>query len=369
VQTSSPKTLAILVSIFFFTNNLSGTFLTVYYKQELGLSIAEIAAILLFTFPLIGLLPILLLRKIRNFERIISWGIFFTMLFYIILSFVKNPVVLGIAYGLSIATFWPSFNLLQFRLSETKVRARTISLFSSVIPSLASIIGPAVGGFIIESFEFHALFAVAVALYLVAFLLSVRIRFGREACGFSVPRSKKFAVFFVSFVLLGLTESYWVAYPLFILSVSGTIFNMGLVLALSAIIISMVTFLVNWLSDIKRARVVFAIIGVALNAAWYAALSFASTTYEVVALSMVSGLGGAFSISWFAFYGDSFEKHSYASILVLMETGLMIGRVLNLLPTYMLVSVADYATYFRLLALILPFLIPLYMVMRRVSRD
>ncbi|MBS7632627.1 hypothetical protein KEJ15_03255 [Candidatus Bathyarchaeota archaeon] len=369
MQTSSPKTLAVLVSIFFFTSNLSGTFLTVYYRQELGLSIGEIAVILLFTFPLIGLLPLLLLRTVKNFERIISWGIFFTMFFYIILSFIKNPVVLGITYGLSIATFWPSFNLLQFRLGETKVRARTISLFSSIIPSLASIGGPVVGGFIIDSFEFHALFAVAVALYFIAFFLSLRIRFSQETCGFSVPRNGKFAVFFVSFVLLGLTESYWVAYPLFVLGVSGTVLNMGLVLALSAIVISMVTFLVNWLSDIKRARVTFAVIGVALNAAWYVALSFVSTTSEVVALSMISGLGSAFSISWFAFYGDSFERYSYASILVLMETGLMIGRILNLLPTYMFVSVADYATYFRLLALILLFLIPLYVLMRRISRD
>jgi len=77
-----------------------------------------------------------------------------TMLFYVALIFVKNPLILGLAQGVSLATFWPSFNLLQFRLSGAKARARTISLYSSIIPSIAGIFGPATGGFMIQNFGF-----------------------------------------------------------------------------------------------------------------------------------------------------------------------------------------------------------------------
>jgi MFS family permease len=354
-----------IVSIFFFTSSLSGSFLPVYYNKELGLSIPEIEEILLFTYLLVGLLPLLLLRYIRNFERIISFGIFFTMIFYTLLIFVRNPIILGLAYGLSLATFWPSFNLLQFQLGESIVRARTVSLFSSIIPSIAGIAGPAVGGFVAQRFKFEALFASAVILYVIAFFLSLRLRFRSEPHSFSIPKDRRFYIFFATFILQGLTEGYWLAYPLFVFSVSGTVLSMGAVLAISAVVISLATFVVNWLSDIKRTRVTFALVGTALNSVWFYCISFASTTYEIVALSLLSGLASAFSISWFAHYGDSFSKEQYASILVLMEVGLMIGRLSNLVPTYIFISNANYAGYFRLLGIVLLCLIPFYILSSR----
>lgn len=123
--------------------------------------------------------------------------------------------------------------------------------------------------------------------------------------------------------------------------------------------------MVNWLSDIKKTRVNFAIIGAALTASWYFALAFASTMYEIVALSILSGLGSAFSISWFAHYSDSFSKEYYASILVLMEFSLMIGRIMNRAPKYIFVSKADYTSYFTLSGLVSLFLIPLYITPKR----
>jgi MFS family permease len=357
--------LVFVVIIFFFTSNLSGSFLPVYYKEEMGLTIAEIVEILLFTFIVIGLLPLLLLKFVKNFERIISFGIFFTMLFFIILICTKNPIFLGLVYGLSIATFWPSYNLLQFRLSESRVRARTVSLFSSIIPSLASIAGPAVGGFIISNFDFQSLFVVSIILYLTAFLFSMRIKFRPETYEFSIPKIKTFAIFFSTFIFLGLSEAYWVAYPLFVHTLSETIFQMGLVLASSAVLICLVTFLVNWLSDIKKARAEFAIIGATLSALWYFAISSASTMYQIVALSSLSGLAGAFSLSWFVHYGDSFSKEHYASILVMMEMGLMIGRIINLAPTYIFISKANYTSYFILLGVVSLFLIPFFIASKR----
>lgn len=137
---NSTETLAIVVSIFFSTSDLSGVFLPVYFRES-GLTLLEIVEVLLFTFLVISLLPITLMKIFRNFEAIFTAGIFATMLFNIVLIFVKDPIVLGLFYGLSMATFGPSFNLLQFRLSEMKIRARTLSVLSVVIPGIASVIG------------------------------------------------------------------------------------------------------------------------------------------------------------------------------------------------------------------------------------
>ncbi|MEM3730201.1 MAG: hypothetical protein QW667_04700 [Candidatus Bathyarchaeia archaeon] len=360
------KTLALVVSIYFFTNNLSGMFLTVYFR-ELGLSLAEIVEILLFTFLVIGLLPITLLHFVKNFEGIISFGILSTMLFYITLMFVRNPIILGLAYGLSTATFWPSFNLLQFRLSESTTRARTVSLFSSIIPSIASITGPAAGGFIIQNFGFASLFTVSIALYFVAFLVSMRVEFKPEIQKFSIPKARVFKIFFVTFIIFGLSEAYWIAYPLFVYGISGTPLSMGIVLALSSILISAVTFLVNWLSDVKMARAKFAIVGAILHATWYYTIANASSSYEIVGLSILSGLASAFSISWLAHYGDLFGKEYYASNLVMMEVGLMIGRIVNLAPTFIFLSNANYSSYFILLGIFSLLLIPLFILSQKTS--
>lgn len=362
---NSIKILALVVSIFFFTTSLLGAFLPVYYRES-GLTLLEIIEILFFTFLVIGLLPLTLIKIVKNFEAVILLGIFTTMLFNGVLIYVKNPVILGLFYGLSIATFWPSFNLLQFRLSEMKVRARTLSLFSAVIPSVSSIAGPATGSLIITNFGFTTLFASSIILYLAAFVFSFKIRFAHEVLKLTVPKDKIFLVFFATFVLWGMVESYWVAYPFFVLGISGTVLNMGLIYAASGLLISIGTFVVNWISDIKRTRVEFAIIGAILYSAWYFGIADSSTMFQVVALSIVSGLASAFSLSWFAYYADTFPKIYYASILVLMEVGYMIGRLVNLAPTYTLISKNDYVSYFTLLGLSSLLLIPFYIKSKRV---
>jgi MFS family permease len=364
---NSIKTLALACSIFFFTNNLSGVFLPIYFKES-GLNLFDIIEILFFTFLMIGLLPLTLLKLVKNFEAVLVLGIFTTMLFNIVLIYVKTPIVLGLFYGLGIATFWPSFNLLQFRLSEMKSRARTVSLFSSIIPSVSGIVGPAAGSLIIANLGFTALFATSILLHLTAFVFSLRIGFVTETRKLGIPKDKVFRIFFVTFILWGMVESYWLAYPFFVFGVSGTVLNMGLVYAVSGLLISAMTFVVNWVSDIKRARVEFTIISAILYAAWYFAIANSSTMHQIVALSIISGLASAFALSWLAHYADVFPKEYYASILVLMEVGLMLGRLINLAPTYALISKNDYASYFVILGIASLLMIPFYIKTKKLVK-
>jgi hypothetical protein len=86
---------------------------------------------------------------------------------------------------------------------------------------------------------------------------------------------------------------------------------------------------------------------------------------QIVALSLLSGVAGAFSLSWFAHYGDSFSKEQYGSILVLMEVGLMIGRIINLAPTNLFLPQADFRSYFMFLGAASLCLIPFYLASKR----
>ena len=368
VLPNSISTLSLVVTIFFFTSSLSGVFLPIYYKES-GLTLLEIVEVLFFTFLVIGLLPVTLMKIVRNFEAILTVGIFTTMLFNVVLIYVRNPIILGLFYGLGIATFWPSFNLLQFRLGEAKVRARTMSLLSVIIPGITGFVGPAVGSLIITTFGFKALFSSCIVLYLIALIFSLKIRFVAETIRFHIPRQKVFLIFFVSFILWGLTESYWIAYPFFVFRVAGTILDMGLIYALSGLLIAGITFAVSWISDVKRIRVEFAILGALCYAAWYFAIANASTVQQLIAFSLMSGLASAFGLSWFAYYADIFPREHYASILVLMEVGYMVGRIINLAPTYILLSSNDYAAYFVLLGIASLSMIPFFIRSKARARD
>lgn len=129
--------------------------------------------------------------------------------------------------------------------------------------------------------------------------------------------------------------------------------------------ISVATFLINYFSDVKKTRVSFAVIGIALRAIGFVALSFVTSTYQIVLLSLLDSVAATFDMSWFAHYGDSFGKEYRASILVLMKTGLMVGRSANLDPTLAFIPTTNYASYFRFSAAVLLFVIPLYIISRR----
>jgi MFS family permease len=363
-ESYSTKILALTVGIFFFTSNMSLTFLPIYFKES-GMPISEIIVILFFTFLVIGLLPRLLVGITRHFERIISLGVLLTMLFYVALIYVKNPILLGLAYGLSVATFWPSFNLLQFRLTEAKERAFLISLLSVAIPGVTGVISPTVGGFIIETFGFTFLFSTSIILYLASFVFALLIRYKPEAQRFSLPKNNLFKIFMATFVLWGFSESYWLAYPLFVLTISSTVLNVGFVTSASSLIIVFANVAIGKLSDIKMKRVEFAIVSSLLYAVWYFALPKASNMMEIILLSLLSGFASAFALSWYAHYGDSFSREYHASILVMMEVGFMLGRIINLIPTYLFITINDYADYFKVLGFVSLFLIPLFMLSKK----
>jgi len=280
------------------------------------------------------------------------------------LIYAKNPIILGLAYGLSIATFWPSFNLLQFRLTETKERAFLMSLLTHVIPSLTGIIGPVVGAFIIETYDFTYLFAASIILYLAAFAASTKIRFKPEHQKFLIPKSGMFKIFMIVFILMGLSEA-WFVYPLFVFRISSTYISMGFVVAAGSFIVALANLAINKLSDIKKARVEFAILSLILHVVWFFALTQVTNMVELVLLSLLSGLSGAFMVSWFAYYGDSFSREYHASILVMMEIALMVGRIIGLVPTYYLITVPDFSSYFILLGLISLLSIPFYMLSKK----
>lgn len=124
-----------------------------------------------------------------------------------------------------------------------------------------------------------------MVLYFAALIFFTRMKFRREAHVLSIPRGSKISSSFITFIIFGISEAHWLAYPLFVSRVSETISRLGFVLALTNLVVSAITLLVNWLSDVKMRRVEFAVIGVMLNAAWFFLIAHANAPQQIVLLS------------------------------------------------------------------------------------
>jgi MFS family permease len=351
--------LAVAVVLFFLASNLTGVFLPIYFVSS-GLAVNAISTILFLTFAMMGLVPLILIRLVRNFERIMSLGILMSAFFYAMMVYAKNPILLGICYGLSQSTFWPSFNLLQFRFSEGKGRAFFVILMSVVIPGASRTVGPALGGWFVANFGFVAVFAVSIILFLSSFIFSLRIKYKPESTRFSLPRNRIFMIFMATFVIVGFCESYWLAYPLFVDSVSHSLVKTGLIFSASSLVMLVVQLIIGRLSDLKLRRREFAALGSLLNALWYFGLVFATIDENLVALSFLGGLATALYISWFVYYGDSYNREKHGALLVMMELGLACGRILNLVPVVFYVSSGSFSLYFLISGIASLLLFPLY---------
>lgn len=360
--------LAVTIILFFLASNLTGVFLPIYFVNS-GLAVNAISIILFLTFVVMGLVPLILILIIRNFERIISMGILLSALFYAAMVYVKNPILLGICYGLSLSTFWPCFNLLQFRFSKVKGRAFFVSIMSVVIPGASKTVGPALGGWFVANFGFVVVFAVSIILFLSSFIVSLRIEYKPESRRFSLPRNRIFMIFMATFVIVGFCESYWLAYPLFVDNVSHSLVKTGLIFAVSSSVMLVVQLIIGKLSDVKLRRCEFAALGSILNALWYFGLVFVTTDVSLVALSLLGGLSTALYISWFAYYGDSFNREKHGTLLVMMELGLAGGRILNLVPIVFYVGSGSFSSYFLISGIASLLLFPFYLSARTSKGD
>ncbi len=159
--------------IFFFTLfsfNISSTFFPLYMQQQ-GLDKFEIG----ITY---GMLPLLLaavgffigiLIDKFGIKRIMSLGIFGYVIFVLMFSFSFNLVTFLLSFviiGISAAMFWIGGRAYIYGFKEIP---KSISYFNTIVLSQA-IIGPYIGGKIIENFGYGRLFTISAVLIFGMFI-------------------------------------------------------------------------------------------------------------------------------------------------------------------------------------------------------
>jgi len=345
--------LGAVIALYSLSSSIIGIFLPTYYL-ELGLSINQIIILVACMIAMLGVVPFFILRFLpKYFERMVSVGVISTILFYVCLIYVKNPLVIGIVYGIAMAAFWPPFNLLVLRLSNIKRRGLIVSLVYIVIPGLIGVFGPALGGTIIQFFGFNCVFLLSILVLIAAFFFSFGIKVKPVTSGIMIPKQKLMFIF-AAIVIIGAISgaSSWIAYPLFLHTLSEDFLQMGFVATAISLVCIIIAFIAGKVSEVHKRRLNFAVFGALMASAWLIAMSFVRTIPQLIGISIFIGLANAFWIALFSMYGDFFKRKYHATLVVLWEFLLMIGRLAGLVPVYVFINQFDFGSYYWILGLI-----------------
>jgi MFS family permease len=344
--------LGLVATFYFFSSAITGVFLPNYYLQ-IGLNVNHIIVLTGTIMIILGLVPIITLRFFsKAFERLLSVGIVLDMVFLASLAFVKDPLILGLVEGLSFATFWPAFNLLIFRFTGLRQRGLVVSLIYVIIPMLIGLIGPAFGGALIHFLSFDSLFFLGIVSLIFSLVFSLKIDYKPVSRNFYFPKKMLFLFFGLIVVVWGFADASYIAYPLFLHSITGGFLEMGIVASVLSIIIAAVSFAAGKISEVGKHRISFTLIGLLMNTLWFVAIAFVSTVPQLMMASIFSGLSGAFAILLFSLYGDFFKRKYHALLVVFWEVFLMFGRLANLIPAYIFLQNFDFSSYFLAVGLI-----------------
>lgn len=360
----SLKYLAISFFIYDLALSLSGIFLPVYFLN-IGLSISEILLIFFFTVLVIGLLPSVLVRIFtRSFEKLVTVGILLASLFFIALLFTKNPLFLGLTYGTFLGVFWPSYNLLTYRLTHSKTRAMIITFLTVLLPTITGIIGPLAGGYLIQVFSFNTVFYSGIVLMMIAAFFSLKVKFETVKIDFKFPKSTIFIVFLLAFAVNGVSEHFWLGYPLLLKNLSNDIFEMGILASVTSLFSSISAVIVARFSDIKQKRIEFITIGFVVAAIYFLGLAFTKTVSQLLFMSIIGGVATAFSTPLSVVFADSFDKKHYPSFAVLKEAFIMFGRFGNIFLMYIFLISYNFQNYFLSMAAFVVAVIPFLLIFR-----
>lgn len=121
-------------------------------------------------------------------DRMSRWKLYATAIFInfaatfalIFAGSVRDVIVIRAVGGLGLAFFWPTTEILVLDLTATEHRVREMGRYSISWGS-AFLIGPFLGGIIIQSFGFPTLFAISCALSAVSILGAIVLVSGKQA--------------------------------------------------------------------------------------------------------------------------------------------------------------------------------------------
>lgn len=180
--------------IFTLSVGLSNTFVNIYlWKVDRSFRSIGWYNLLVYVAIPIAFMMAGWIAKHRNAVFTLRLGIGLHAGFYLLsliggTTVARLPGVLGVVMGAAAGSYWLSFNMLSFKVSESTSRERFYGL-NGVMGAVAGMVAPFVAGYVIQAEDrfngisgYHVIFGLSLGLFVLAVFVSARLK-DREKAG------------------------------------------------------------------------------------------------------------------------------------------------------------------------------------------
>lgn len=263
-------------------------------------------------------------------------------------------------FALQKAFYWPAYHFDFIRFSNREERGSEFSA-TAALSTMMYTLGPIAGGMIIKLFGFNALFMVGIVSILLSSvpLFASKTPVKREEFSywksFVLPFRKRYQRTTLAYVSLGNELILMTVWPVFILITFGDLFDVGLLVGLSALMTTLATLVIGKFTDRRPKQDIVRFGGIGNLAVWLLRI-----VSRIPALVLVmewigrifynSNVVGMTAITYDRAHDDDYSWHG-----VLYEQGFSIAKMLMAIAVIIVASHTDpFVAAFGLAALVSP---------------
>lgn len=319
----------------------------IFMVTALGYSLQQVVLFFLAVYVLyLVLMPFgAKIASKKGYEHAMLYGSFFMVLYWALL-FASQEVgfwiyLAPLALALQKTLYWPAFHADMSRFSSADQRGRENSGLYALV-SLIYIIGPLLGGFILEKFGFSWLFVMVTTLTLLSNvpLFTTLEKFKAKEYKFSDTWAmyKKYPRQMIGFWGFGEELTQLVIWPIFIYLTVTDFFKFGTIISVSTLIATLVMLYVGVLTDQRSKSVLIKLFSVFNGIFWMIRPFFVSLkgVFATNALGTISKNSLIVPVTSYSY--DMANETHIMPYVVFFEQNLVIGKLLMLVAV--LVSLA-----------------------------
>ena len=328
--------------------SMLGLFIPLFLFKELGLGLNKVVyyyGIWAIVFTLMSFIAMKFACK-YGFKHCIfvsaPLDILALGLFYFIDKGYYPFYIPAIAVGIANAFFWSGFHVHFAKSSDKAKRGSEVGVMYALI-ALFAVLGPFVGGVILENFGFNILFAAVSGVLVIGMLPLLLSEDGHEETEFQFK--DVFRVFRVrdALAFTGLGIRYMlvlVFWPIFVFTVLGAYMSLGIIASISGLVGVVFTFLVGKLSD-RYNKSELSRLGAFIHGMVFFFRASVGNFMQVLFVDVTSALSGTLGdVATDALFYDKANEANKPGYVVFRECFLTLGRLIALLGILITGSIA-----------------------------
>jgi len=281
VRNLSNKLTMFFLPLFLFDlgKSLNFSFLASLSEFQRGILLIAFTYFLIRFLTVILSIPIAQIISKIGLERGLSVGaILYTLMTLALFFATKNPLfifVVSVIDGFQIPFFWSSYHTIFSRNALKSNVGKDLGFVNTLI-NLVAMVSPAIGGMIITTFGFQALFIVGLGISLIAIFFTFKMKnekikdevsFKEFSAWIGEKRYKRLAL---SFFGKYINDATLVVWPLYVMILLGSVEKVGFLYTTSIFLAMILSFFIgSYLDKVKKARKPFLLSGGMLAALWF----------------------------------------------------------------------------------------------------